>query len=168
LEKSHVNIESYTIAAQFCRVLYGGGGVTVYVHNSLKFTNIDLSEYCKEKDIEICVVKLIINSLNMNIIAIYRAPSGNFTYFLQNLHNVLQSLYSPFSHIIICGDLNINYLVENEQKKQLKNLLLMYDLIGIVNFPTRINNTSASAIDSIFIDISRFEDFSNSILKWFF
>jgi hypothetical protein len=50
--------------------------------------------------------------------------------------------------------------VENEQKKQLENLLLMYNLIGIVNFPTRISNTSASAINSIFIDISHFEDYS--------
>ena len=46
LEKSHVNIESYTIGAQFCRALYERG-VIIYVHNSLKFTNIDLSEYCK-------------------------------------------------------------------------------------------------------------------------
>jgi hypothetical protein len=65
----------------------------------------------------------------------------------------------PASHIIICGDLNINYLVENEQKKQLDNLLLMYNLISIVNFPVRINNTSASALDNFFIDASRYEDF---------
>jgi hypothetical protein len=50
--------------------------------------------------------------------------------------------------------------VENERKKLLENLLLMYNLIGIVNFPTRINNTSASAIDNIFIDTSHFEDYS--------
>ena len=81
LEKSHVNIESYTIGAQFCRALYERG-VIIYVHSSLKFTNIDLSEYCKEKDIEICAVKLNINSLTVCIIAIYRAPSGNFNYFL--------------------------------------------------------------------------------------
>jgi hypothetical protein len=36
----------------------------------------------------------------------------------------------------------------------------MYNLTGIVNFPTRINNTSASAIDNLFMDISCFEDFS--------
>ena len=96
----------------------------------------------------------------MCIITIYRTPSGNFTYFLQNFDNVLQFLYTPSTHIIICGDLNMNYLAENEQKKQLENLLLMYNLIGIVNFPVRINHTSASAIDSIFIDVSRFEDYS--------
>jgi len=133
---------------------------TTVCSNGLKFINIDLSEYCKEKDIEICAVKLIINSLNMCIITIYRAPAGNFSFFLQSLDNILQSLYTPASHIIICGDLHTNYLVENEQKKQLDTLLLMYNLTGIVNFPSRINNTSASAIDNIFIDISRFEDFS--------
>ena len=35
----------------------------------------------------------------------------------------------------------------------------MYNLTAIVNFPTRINNTSASAIDNFFMDISRLEDF---------
>ena len=159
LEKSHVNIEGYTTEAQFCRVSYEKGVIT-YVQNRLKFINTDLSEYCKEKDIEICVVKLIINSLNMCITTIYRAPTGNFNFFLQNLDNVLQFLYTPASHIIICGELNNNYSVENEQKTQLDNLLLIYNLTGIVNFPTRISNTSASAIGNIFIDISRFEDFS--------
>ena len=52
-------------------------------------------------------------------------PLGNFNYFLQSLDNVLQSLYTPASHIIICGDININYLVESEQKDQLNNLLLI-------------------------------------------
>jgi hypothetical protein len=39
-------------------------------------------------------------------------------------------------------------------------MLLMYNLTGIVNFPTRINGTSATAIDNIFLEISRFEDCS--------
>jgi phage/plasmid primase-like uncharacterized protein len=47
----------------------------------------------------------------------YRAPSGNLNYVLQILDNVLQSLYTPALHIIICGDININYLADNIQKK---------------------------------------------------
>jgi hypothetical protein len=38
--------------------------------------------------------------------------------------------------------------------------LLIYNLISIVNFPTRINSTSASDLDNFFIDASRYEDFS--------
>jgi hypothetical protein len=36
----------------------------------------------------------------------------------------------------------------------------MYNLISIVNFPSRVNNTSASALDNFFIDASHYEDFS--------
>ena len=48
----------------------------------------------------------------------------------------------------------------NEERKQLDNLLLLYNLIGIVDLPTRHNHTSSSAIDKIFIDISHFHDYS--------
>ena len=64
----------------------------------------------------------------------------------------------------MCGDLNINYLVENEQKRHFDNLLLMYNLTGIVDFPTRISHTSATAIDNYIIDISCFEDYSVILL----
>jgi hypothetical protein len=59
-----------------------------------------------------------------------------------------------------CGDLNVNYLTENQQKRQLDNLLLTYNLKSIVNFPTRISNSSASALDNFFIEVSHYEDFS--------
>jgi len=90
---------------------------------------------------------------------LYRAPSGNFAYLLQNLDNILHSLYSLSTKFIISGDLNINYLLENVQKKQLENLLLIYNLMGMVDFPTRISHISATAIDNIFIDITCYEDY---------
>jgi hypothetical protein len=77
---------------------------------------------------------------------------------LQNLEKVLQLVYTPALHII-CGDINIIYLADNEKKRQTDNLLLMYNLTAIVNFPTRINNTSASVKYNIFMDTSRLEDF---------
>jgi len=160
MEINYVNIENYALGAKFCRALYKKGGVAIYVHNSLKFKNIDLSKYCKEKDFEICAVKLNSSSAIVCIITIYRAPTGNFNYFLQSIDNVLQSLYIPNSHIIIFGDININYLVENEQRKQTDNLLQMYNLIGIVDFPMRLTQRSTTAIDSIFLDTSRLEDYS--------
>jgi exonuclease III len=122
LEKSYVTIEGYTIGAQFCRVTYEKGGAIIYVHNSLQYTTIDLSDFCKEKDIEICAIKLILDSLNIFVITIYRAPAGNFNYFLQ-LENILQSHSTSISHIIICGDLNVNYLIETHEKA---NLIICY------------------------------------------
>jgi hypothetical protein len=46
--------------------------------------------------------------------------------------------------------------MENEKKNQLINLFLLYNLTSIISFPVRVLNTSAAAIDNIFIDISQF------------
>jgi hypothetical protein len=160
MEINFLNLENYNTGAQFCRASNGKGGVVMYIHISLKFAITDLCKYSKEKVIEICGVKLNVSSSVVYIITVYRSPVGNFSYFLQTLYKVLQSLYTPVSRIIICGDININYLIENEQKKRLDNMLLMHNLTGIVNFPTRINGTSAVAIDNIFLDISCFEEYT--------
>jgi hypothetical protein len=90
MEINLVNIENYITGAHFCRALYGKGGVAIYVHNSLKFTNTDLHKYCKEKDIEICAIKPNLGSTTMRTITLYRSPLGNFNFFLQNLNNVLR------------------------------------------------------------------------------
>jgi len=166
---NHVYIENYNIGAQFCIAVHEKGVVVIYVHNNLKFSNIDLSKHCKEKDIEICTVKLNLSSSTVCIVTIYRSSLGNFNYFLQSLDNVLQSLYTPAFNIIICDDIKINYIVESEQKDQLDNLLLMYYLTGIEDFPVRIIHTSATTADNIFIDIAHLEDylvipFSNDLL----
>ena len=66
------------------------------------------------------------------------------------------------SHFMIRGDININYLKESEDKTHLDNILLSYNLINIINFPTRIQNTSSTAIDNISIDVSQFESYTVS------
>jgi hypothetical protein len=153
---NHVYIENYNIGAQFCIAVHVKGVVVIYVYNNLKFSNIDLSKHCKEKDIEICAVKLNRSSSTVCIVTIYRSSLGNFNYFLQSLDNVLQSLYTPAFNI---DDIKINYIVESEQKSQLDNLLLMYYLTGIEDFSVRIIHISATTIDNIFIDIARLEDY---------
>jgi hypothetical protein len=66
----------------------------------------------------------------------------------------------PVVHFIICGDININYLKESEDKTHLDNILLCCNLISIINFPTRVLSTSSTAIDNIFIDVSLFESYT--------
>ena len=38
-------------------------------------------------------------------------------------------------------------------------MLFSHNLTGIVNFPTRITDSSASAVDNIFLNLTRFEDY---------
>jgi exonuclease III len=86
---------------------------------------------------------------------VYRAPSGNVNDFLRRLDAILNYLYNPKSEFIICGYVNINYLNKCNQKKQVNSLLKIYNLSHTVNFATRIQNSSSTAIDSIFIDSAR-------------
>ena len=90
----------------------------------------------------------------------YRATSGNFSCSLFKLDAILQLLYTPTLHIMICRDININSLVENEKRNQQDSLLLSYNLTNIVSFPVRVLNTSGTAIDNIFIDISQLESYT--------
>ena len=155
-----VHIEGYKLGAHFFRQIQEKGGVAIFVHNSLGFINIDIVTHCKAQDIEICALKLSFDTLNIYVLTLYRAPSGNVSSFLLKLDTILQSLYTPMSHFIICGDININYLKENEDKTHLANNLLSYNLISIINFLTREQNTSSTAIDNIFIDVSQFESYT--------
>ena len=86
------------------------------------------------------------------VLCVYRPPTGNFSYFLSSLEAILNQLYTNYINIIICGDISINYLNNTNNKHQLDSLLASYILYSIVDFPTRINNCSSTAIDNIFID----------------
>jgi hypothetical protein len=159
-ELQTITIDHYSVGAHFCRTKHAQGGVAIYTHNSLYSTAVNLSKYCTEKDIEICAVKIELQSIVLCIITVYRSPSENFNHFLETIEAVLQFIYSPSLRIIICGDININYLLISEQRKQLDNLLLLYNLVGVVDFPTRITDTSSSSIDNVFIYLSGFHDYT--------
>jgi hypothetical protein len=87
------------------------------------------------------------------VLAVYRSPSRNFNKFLQKLDNILSIFHNNKSEFIICGNVNINYLENCDRRQQLDALLSTYNLIGTVNFPTRIVNDSRTAIDNIYIRV---------------
>ena len=57
-EISNTNIPNYNIGAEYCRPTLKCGGVCIYVHGTIKFTNTNLYKYCREQDLEIAAVKL--------------------------------------------------------------------------------------------------------------
>ena len=69
-------------------------------------------------------------------------------------------IYSSTIEIIICGGININYLIDSTYKQQLGSLLASYGLFRTIQFPTTIQNSSLSATDNIFINIFTFSNFS--------
>jgi len=61
-------------------------------------------------------------------------------------------MYRANLNLILCGDRNIDYLTENDRKRQLDLVLQTYNLTAIVNFPTRSQGNSSTMIGNIFID----------------
>ena len=110
-----IQIDSYTLGASFCRNFFKKGGVCIFVNKNLHFMNIDLQKISHERDIEVGAVKIYVNSASICILSIYRAPSGNFALFHDKLEVILNLLHRNNTQLIICGDLSINYLVENKK-----------------------------------------------------
>jgi len=92
-ETDNLPIDHFKLGSKFCRHELKNGGVCIFIHEDLEFFSISLDKYCKEKDIEVCVVKLNITPIKLIILAIYRSPLGNFMNFLKNLDSVLNTWY---------------------------------------------------------------------------
>jgi hypothetical protein len=149
LELKQTSLDSYSLGADYILVL-----------GKLKFVNIDLAKYCKDKVFEICAIKIYMNTRKICVIAIYRSPSGNFDTFMSKLDTILKKLFKVTVNLIICGDININFLADGERKRQLAALLQTYNLISVVNFPTHIQQNAVTSIDNFSIDITKAGDYS--------
>jgi exonuclease III len=151
-EINTLHIPSYKLSANFSRTTLKCGGVCIFVHNDIQFTNISLLNHNKEQDLEITAIKIKFPTKNVIVFCIYRAPSGDMDYFLCHIDKLLNHLYKPKTDFILCGDLNINFLEKNTNQTLLQNVLNTFNLHGTVHFPTRITSTTAKAIDNIFLD----------------
>jgi len=156
-EINSIYINSYHLGAKYCRVNLKHGGVSIFIHETLPFTTIDLSEFCIDQYIEICAIKLHFSFVKFCVMSVYKAPTGNFIHFLSSLDSILNLLYNNFLNFI-CGDFNINYLENSNGKLQLDSLLASYNLQSVVDFPTRITSSSHTTID-IFLNKSKGKDF---------
>jgi len=118
-ECDQINVDGYRLGAAYCRQVVKRGGVCIFVKKNLKYSNIDLDKYCKDQNIEVCALKLKSTFFNICIMAVYRAPTGNFNLFLNRLDDIIETLHKVDLQLIICGDINIDYLKDNNKKNSL-------------------------------------------------
>jgi len=142
----------YTLGAHFCRQSFKHGGVSIYVSSNIQFYPIDLKNFNKERDLEICALKIDLSPTYLIIVCIYRSPNGDFKYFINQLEVILNNIYKRGIKLILCGDFNINHFDINSRRNLLESLLASFNLIGTVTFPTRISINSSTLIDNIYID----------------
>ena len=85
-------IPDYNRGANYCRSSLKCGGVCIYVHGTIKFTNINSYKYCREQDLEIAAVKLEFFKRNLIVFCVYQAPAGDLDYFLKHVDIILLSI----------------------------------------------------------------------------
>jgi exonuclease III len=123
-------ITHYKLGAKYCRQILKNGGVSIYVHTSVQFTNISL----QDQDIETCAVKLNIKDSIIIVLGIYRSLSGHFDYFLHKLENIMNVFYNNKTKLIMCGDVNINYPENCSKTQWLDTLTSYFQFIGCCKF----------------------------------
>ena len=148
-EINNFSMPGYNLVANFCQKKYLKVGVHILARMDALYKTTDLRKYWKDKILEICAVKLKSNSNNLILYCTYRAPSGNIHKFQDLLDGALKCLH-PFSlEFILCGDININYLTENNINIRLDMIMNAYILKQVVDFPDRIF-TDMVKVDVIF------------------
>ena len=90
-----------------------------FSRKDLQVKTINLSQFCIEKNFEICSVQLELGTYSVIVLSICRSPSGTFYTFLNALDSTLRYLYKQKIEFIVCGDLNINFLLDSNYKLQL-------------------------------------------------
>lgn len=153
----HLRFDNFYLGSYYCRKNNKGGGVAIWVNNEVNVKVIDVGRFCVEKSIEICAIKVSLNNNSLIIVNCYRSPSGDMNVFLYNMNGVLNYLYKPNINFILCGDVNVDGCIvdglASKEFRMLCNVTSSFNLLPIVNWPTRVTDASATIIDNIFTNI---------------
>lgn len=158
-ELDRFNLKDYHVHASFSRVLTTGGGVMVLGKENMKCKTVKLQciqNIISEKEFECCVVEYKLVDFHFVLVAIYRSPSSNMSIFFEKLSFAMRVLVKKFKNIMVVGDININVLDSYERQK-LNDVLKLYNMRFLVNFPTRITCNTESALDNV---LTNFDDYS--------
>lgn len=145
-----LNIDEFTFIRQDrCN---RGGGVGVYIKNTLKFNTV--FQECRDY-IEHIWVEVRANKKNILVGNIYRPPNTDINCFVSYLEDILADFCTKFDSIIILGDFNVNMLNLNSSiSLSLLNTVEAFNFKQIISEPTRITNTGSTLIDLIFCNFS--------------
>ena len=129
-----------------------GGGVCIFIHNSLSYKL--LNEFCvSTENNESLSIEILNNKSKNKIINLtYRPPDGNTKPFHDYLKSFLTKRSIQTKHIYLVGDVNLNLLdyEANSKVKNFVNLLFQNGMVPVINKPTRVFKNKTSIIDHIY------------------
>ncbi|CAH2012904.1 unnamed protein product [Acanthoscelides obtectus] len=91
------------------------------------------------------------NSKKIAVTALYRPPSTNANAFVEDLEVFLKKSSKHVDMHFLTGDININILEHSETSQNYLNLLSEHNFISTINNFTRVDLTSKTCIDHMFV-----------------
>lgn len=147
-KNENITIPGYTTLSQPRNSQFRGGGVAMFVTDSLHYTILSSVSSCSP-ELEALFLKL---EWGLVVGVVYRPPSSSLTMFFDKLEIILSSLAKNYKNeVIIVGDVNIDTLSRNTM--DYTYLLQSYNFRNLINSPTRITTFSATSIDHALTNI---------------
>lgn len=125
-----------------------GTGVAMYIHNSF---NATVNEHASAvlPCLESLFLKVTKGEETVNVGVIYRSPNSNFTEFINEFSNLVESL--PKTPTFIMGDFNVDLLKDNSNTQTFEELFITQGLFPVISIAThRHSDQKGSCIDNIF------------------
>ena len=144
-------LPNYTAIHQIRNSSQKGGGIALYVHNSLNY-KIPKNKNINNNDIECLNIEIVSKtSENVMVSCIYRPPRGDAHKFLDEMKGHIIKNKFQEKPLFLVGDLNINSLdySRNTHVRDFFNFLFQNDIFPVINRPTRVTKSSAAIIDNI-------------------
>jgi len=146
-----INIDYFRLVSNFSRNHSASGGSFIVIRNDIETKEVEyLKGLGKEKVFEISAVER--SDIDIILACIYRSPGSDFYEFLHKPELLILEVSSKGKRLILCGDLNVNFIQYSGKLLDLQNLLLTNNLINVVKSPIRISNHSASLIDVLIVN----------------
>ena len=162
----HCALQNYTFKSN-CRKTCKGGGVGLFIHDSLKYKVREDLTIMEEKVFE----SFFIETLNLEkpvvFGTVYRSPKDeNIPAFLNHLDGCLKIIDKSNKACFIQGDLNFNLVDTNDTSiENFKERMFDYSFYSLINKPTRITNKTATCLDHIWSNVFDDRIFSGIITE---
>jgi len=122
-----------------------GGGVSIYVRNSIKCTLLPDHSYVGD-NFEICSCAISVGERRLVVHGIYRPPDRDIRSFSDEL-SVLLSIAQRTDDVFLVGDLNIDLANPGDSESEFIHMCQASSFIPLISLPTHITPRRLSCLD---------------------
>ena len=164
-----VHINNYNLVCKHKPNRKEGGGLAMYLAQSLKYKFLDISVPAEKQHLFDCLFLEITNTAVPIVVGLtYRSPSNQSQKeFAQFLEPTLSTFKNDKKEVIILGDMNIDLLKTNSDVETANylDMFLTNSFLPKITVPTRVTHSSATLIDHLFLKISDKNVLSGTIVN---